>query len=97
MERYEDTIMRELEGETPKEKYEYLLAIKENLTTSKKTLQHELEKRCIDNNGHSLIDLVRFNNGRSCYGDKICQKCGLVYSWQYDYAIDNTNHESRPY
>jgi len=30
MERYEDTIMRELNGKTPKEKYEFLLKLKKD-------------------------------------------------------------------
>jgi len=26
---------------------------------------------------HSFTDLCRIFNGRSCYGTKICQKCGI--------------------
>jgi hypothetical protein len=36
-------------------------------------------------NGHSLVHMVRFDNGTSAWGDMICQKCGKTYSWQYDY------------
>ena len=39
---------------------------------------------------HSFHDLVRFTNGRSAWGDKICQKCGAIHSWQYDYNTDQS-------
>ena len=46
---------------------------------------------------HSFHDLVRFFNGRSAYGDKICQKCGEIYSWQYDFPDVRDAQETRPY
>lgn len=49
MERYEDTIMRELEGDTPKQKYENLIKMKEVYRTYedylKYTLLNELPER----------------------------------------------------
>lgn len=48
---------------------------------------------------HSLVDICRLDNGRSIFGEKICQKCGAVYRWQYDYDVNgyNVTHNPRPY
>ena len=46
---------------------------------------------------HSFHDLVRFFNGRSAYGDKICQKCGTLYHWQYDFPEVTLAGETKPY
>jgi len=40
MERYEETIMRELKGETPKDKYDYLMKLKKD---------HDIFKGYIEN------------------------------------------------
>ena len=49
-------------------------------------------------NGHSLVHMVRFDNGTSAWGDMICQKCGKTYSWQYDYNPNAyAGHEPKPF
>ena len=52
------------------------------------------QSECLE---HSFTDLVRFWNGRSAWGDKICQKCGETYSWQYDFPNITTAEECKPY
>lgn len=48
-------------------------------------------------NGHSLVHMVRFDNGGSVWGEMLCQKCGKIYSWQYDYNSANyVVHEPKP-
>lgn len=48
--------------------------------------------------GHSLVHMIRFDNGRSVWGDMVCQKCGKIYSWQYDYNSANyVVHEPKPF
>lgn len=38
--------------------------------------------------GHKLIKRVEFDNGRSILGEMVCQRCGYVHDYQYDYMID---------
>ena len=47
-------------------------------------------------NGHSLVHMVRFDNGTSAWGEMLCQKCGKTYSWQYDYN-GYAGHEPKPF
>ena len=54
------------------------------------------EEECKD--GHNLVKIVSFNNGRSAWGEMICQKCGRTYSWQYDYnPYAGHVHETKPF
>lgn len=46
---------------------------------------------------HELVDLVRLTNGCSAWGDKICQICGAIHSWQYDYETHHHVTETKPY
>jgi hypothetical protein len=46
---------------------------------------------------HSFTDLVRFWNGQSAFGTKICQKCGFQYEWQFDIPNSRTAVEPKPY
>ena len=47
---------------------------------------------------HSFTDQVRFFNGSSAWGNKVCQKCGAIYQWQYDFPnVTPGYQETRPY
>jgi hypothetical protein len=47
---------------------------------------------------HSFADMVRFFNGSSAWGDKVCQKCGAIYHWQYDLpSVVPGYQETKPY
>ncbi len=50
--------------------------------------------KCTD---HHFTDLVRFWNGRSAYGTKLCQKCGTTHKWQYDFPDVRDAGETVPY
>lgn len=42
--------------------------------------------------GHSLVKVFTGNNSQSFYGQMMCQKCGKVYEWQYDFMQGNGIH-----
>ena len=49
-------------------------------------------------NGHSLVHVTRFDNGCSVWGEMLCQKCGKVHEWQYDYNPNAYGgHEPKPF
>jgi len=50
-----------------------------------------------ETNGHSLVKVVSFDNGRSTWGMMVCQKCGAEYEWQFDYAESCCIGETKPY
>ena len=54
------------------------------------------KKSDCDKVGHSLVKMVTFDNGRCVWGEMVCQKCGKIYSWQYDYVVDNCTIPHEP-